>query len=128
MITEENFTEYFFPAKPNYKPEKGQTLARWRATADFIDGWVKRNVIELLATNKAGAKTALSIMKKLVHAPEKEAIKVLREMAEDLLNFSVKQVAEKPYRFTVEQFYWTRPEYIPDDPHWELIKTNFVEK
>lgn len=122
VITEDNFAKYFFPAKEDYKPQRGQVLARWRAKADFVDGWVKRNVIELLCVSKAGADTAYKVMTKLVSATEREAVRVLREMAEDLAaGAGLDAVAEKPYRFTVEQMYWTEKQYVPDDPHWEVV-------
>jgi hypothetical protein len=121
QITEENFKEYFHAADGKHKPERGECLARWRATADFVDGWVKRNVIEMLATNKVGAETALKVMQNLVRATQKDSVKVLLEMAKDLRKEGVDKVVEKPYRFTVEQFYWTKKEYVPDDIHWEVI-------
>jgi len=128
-ITEDNFKDYFFPAKEDYKPQKGQVLARWRAKADFVDGWVKRNVIELLCVSKAGAETARKIMTKLVSSQDRDSVRVLREMAEDLVaGKTVDQVAAEPYRFTVEQFYWTEKQYIPDDPHWELVNVIDVTK
>src|SRR5436190_1079264 len=99
-VTEENFKDYFFPVSESYKPKRGQILARWRATADFVDGWIKRNVIGLLASNKAGAETARRIMHKLVCAQDRDSVKVLREMAEDLSSgMSVEEIGEKPYRF-----------------------------
>lgn len=123
-ITKKNFHKYFFPAKEDYKPQKGQTLARWRARADFVDGWEKRSIIQMLCTTKSGAVNSVRVMCKLVDATEREAVRVLREMAEDLLfGRSVQEVAAKPYRFTLEQFYWTKREYIPDDPHWDVINT-----
>ena len=121
QITEENFSKYFFPAKDDYKPQRGQCLARWRATASFVDGWIKRNIIELLAANKAGAETANRVMVRLVSATQRDAIKVLREMAVDLLTLTPQEVTDKPYPFVIEQFYWTNKEYVPADPHWDVI-------
>lgn len=121
-ITEDNFREFFFPAKDEYKPKKGQVLACWRAKADFVDGWVKRNVIELLCVNKAGAETALKVMRKLVSATDRDAVRVLAEMAQDLVDgMTVDEVSDKSYRFTIEQFYWTEKQYVPADPHWEVV-------
>jgi hypothetical protein len=123
MITDKNFGEYFFKADGNYKPEKGQVLARFQAAADFVDGWMKRNIIQMLCENKRGADTSLRVMRKLVNATEKDAVKVLLEMANDLKNgLSVDEVADKPYRFVMEQFYWTKKEYVPDDLHWDIIE------
>lgn len=116
------FNDRFFPARENYKPEKGQILARFRASADFVDGWVKRNVIDLLLANKDGAELARRVMGKVVQCVERDAVRVLREMAEDLVSMTAAEVLAKPYRFVLEQFYWTRREYVPDDPHWDLIE------
>jgi hypothetical protein len=123
-LTDENFKDYFFRADSNYNPDKGQILARFRAKADFVDDWMKRNVIQLLCSNKNGAESAFRIMKKLVSATEKDAIRVLTEIATDLLGgMTVDEVVDKPYRFTLEQFYWTQKEYVPDIPNWEIIST-----
>lgn len=122
QINEANFKDYFFRADEKYKPEKGQVLARWRTSADFVDGWVKRNIIQLLCSHESGAESSHRIMTKLVSAVNKDAVRVLREMTEDLIGgMSVDEVCEKPYRFVVEQFYWTQKEYVPDDVHWDLI-------
>ncbi len=129
VVTEDNFKDYFFQAKEDYKPSKGQILARWRAKADFVDGWVKRNVIELLAVSKAGAETARKIMVKVVSCQDRDAVRVLREIAEDLVaGLSVDEVSEKSYRFTIEQFYWTQKEYVPDDPHWEVVNVTVLSE
>ena len=122
-LTDENFSEHFFDVRKHPKPEKGQILAKWRATADFVDGWVKKNVLELLATNKMGAESAQKIMTNLVGAIEKDSITVCKEMAQDLLSdMTVEAILEKPYRFIIELFYWTKKEYVPkDNPHWTTI-------
>jgi hypothetical protein len=41
-------------------------------------------------------------------------------MAEDLLaGMTHEEVAKKKYKFTIEIYFYTQPEYIPrDDPHW----------
>jgi len=124
MINEDNFTEYFFDIK-KHKPQKGQVLARWGSAADFVDGWVKQNVIELLSTSKAGAESGSTILRNLVGAIEKDSIRVAKEIAQDLSGgMTVRQVLDKPYRFIIELFYWVKEEYIPvDDPHWSIIRT-----
>jgi hypothetical protein len=122
-ITESNFAEYFFDVRKQPKPRKGQVMACWRAKADFVNGWVKKNVLELLATNATGAVSAHKVLRNMVGALEKDSILVAKEMTQDLLNgLSEDEILEKPYRFTIEQFYWTEPQYIPkDDPHWSTI-------
>ena len=121
-ITDDNFSEYFHDVR-KHRPQKGQILASWRASADFIDGWVKREVIDQLNTSEVGAESAVKIMRKLVGAIEKDAILVCLGIAEDLLSkMSMDAILKKPYHFTIEQFYWTMPEYVPDDPHWTTTK------
>jgi hypothetical protein len=51
-------------------------------------------------------------------------------MAEDLLSgMSRDEVARKEYQFTIEMFFYTRPEYVPkDDPHWSAISIINLEE
>lgn len=119
MIDEKDFEKHFKPIEQ--KPDPGQVMVRWRASAEFINGWIKRNVIELLGSNKNGVALSKSIMRKLVHADE---TKVLKEMAQDLWDgMTVDQVAEKPYPIVVQHFYWAKRDVVPDDPHWSIIET-----
>lgn len=123
VINDDNFTEYFKDIRKNPKPQKGETLASWRATADFVDGWIKRNVLEMLATNSAGAESAHTVLRKMVGAIEKDSVRVAKEMAQDLVDgMSPDDILNKPYRFIIELFYWTKEEYVPKDPHWSTIK------
>jgi hypothetical protein len=62
-------------------------------------------------------------MRKRCHATEVDATRVLKEIISDLQSgMSVEEVVSKPYRFTLELFYYTEPKNIPeDDPHWSQI-------
>ena len=44
-------------------------------------------------------------------------------MSEDLMSgMSVDDVMKKPYKFTVEMFFYTKKEYLPkNDPHWTTV-------
>lgn len=118
-MTNDEFKDYFFEARESYVPKEDQILSRWRATADFVDGWPKRNVIQMLKVDKT--EQAQRVMKNLIHATDKDSVRVLQEMTEDLKTMSIDEVAEKPYRFVVERFFWTKKKYVPDDPHWDII-------
>jgi hypothetical protein len=127
VITEENFSQYFFDAR-NHKPEKGQVLACYSAAAEFAEGLEKRNLVELLArTNKAEAATA--VMRKLHQAHPKDAVTVPRQIVEDLMSgMTEDEVVKKPYKFTFQAHFYTKPEYVPkDDPHWSLASLYHVD-
>jgi hypothetical protein len=122
-ISEKNFTDHFFDVRKHPKPEKGQKMARWQAKADFVDGWVKRHVAQLLASNTAGAEGAVNILQRLVGAKERDAIRVAREMCQDLVDgMAIDKILEKPYNFVIELFYWVKPELVPNDPHWSVME------
>jgi hypothetical protein len=128
VITEENFDEYFHDVR-QHEPEQGQIMACYSAVAYFVDGNQKRNMMDLLQyTNKMIP--AVQVMKKCFCASELDSYRVPREMAEDLLSgMSRDQVAKKEYKFTVEMFFYTRPEYVPqDDPHWTTISILNLEE
>lgn len=121
-ITPENFNEYFFDIRL-HKPQKGQIIAQYRACAELLKGDLKRDLIKLLSFHENGGVKAHQVMMKLGGAVEKEAYKVVREIAEDLLaGMSVDDVLEKPHDFILEHFFYTKKEYVPkDDPHWSVI-------
>ena len=121
--TDDWFNANFFDIR-KHKPKKGQILAQFRAVAFFIDGWVKRNVINILKDNTVGAETAQTIMRNLCVALEEDSIRVPLEMAQDLvLGMSADGVAKKEYRMIVQYSFWTERENVPkDDLHWFVIE------
>jgi lipopolysaccharide export LptBFGC system permease protein LptF len=119
VIDERNFDQYFFDVR-KHRPKKGQVMAKFTAMAKFVAGREKRDIIMLLKMDKAYQ--ASQVMKKIHGASEPYCYKVCREMCEDLLRMSEKEVEEKPYQFVVEYFFYTQREYVPkEDPRWELL-------
>lgn len=121
IITEKNFHEYFRDTRTS-RPEKGDVIARFTAMADFVDGRMKNDIIDLLY-NKNKVEAAIQVMRKLGSATEKDSIRVCREVCQDLANgMSIEQIVQKPYRYQIEFFYYTKKENIPiDDDHWSVI-------
>lgn len=121
IIDESNFSEYFRDCRIS-KPEKGDVIARYSANAEFISGQMKKDIIDLLK-NKDKAVAAIQVMKKLGHATEADSLRVCKEICKDLASgMSAEEVENKPYKYNMELFYYTKKEYIPiDDPHWTPI-------
>lgn len=129
VIDESNFDQYFFDVR-KHKPQKGQVMAKYTACAELVDGRLKRDLIDLLLYHKEGGGAASKVMRKLGGSNDRDAYRITREMAEDLVaGMTVDQVAEKPYSFILEHFFYTQKELVPkDDPHWSTIEIlNFVE-
>lgn len=116
------FEQNFFDIR-KHKPQKGQCLAQFRAVADFVDGWVKQNVLELLVTNAVGAESARKVLKNMCAATEIDSIRVPLAMCRDLMKgMSEAEVLLKDYKMVIEQYYWTKQENVPtDDAHWSII-------
>lgn len=120
VIDKSNFYQYFKDVRL-HRPQRGEVMAKFRSTAEFVDGPTKRDVIEILQTMN-GPEAAVQIMRKLGCATQDDAFKVPLEIAKDLIDgMSVEEVASKPYQYIIEVFYWTKKEYIPDDPHWTAV-------
>lgn len=121
VIDENNFTQYFRDCRM-HRPERGDIMAKYTAIAEFIDGQMKKDIIDLLM-NKEKALAATQVMRKLGCATEYDAIRVCKEVAEDLAaGMSAEEVEKKPYEYQLETFYYTKKEYVPvDDPHWQII-------
>ena len=113
-----------------HEPQRGQILARYMTKAEFVDGFMKRNVIELLSTHKNAGNTAPQVMRKLGLALEEDSISICREIAKDLMSgMSEDEVAEKAYPFTLECFFYAEKENVPvDDPHWDIVSINNLDK
>lgn len=128
VIDESNFGEYFRDCRTN-KPQRGDIIARYAAVAEFVDGRMKLDIIDLLTrTDKAVAAT--QVMRKLGCATQQEAVRICREICEDLANgMPPEEVERKVYRYTLEVFYYTKKEYVPvDDPHWSVISIDNLDE
>jgi hypothetical protein len=119
VITPETFETYFHDVR-KHKPQKGQVLARYSASAEFIDGQLKQDILSLLKMDDK-VLPAVNVLRRLGCFMERDCYRVLRQMAEDLLTMTEEEVLNKPYKMVVEMFYWTTKDCIPSDPHWETI-------
>ncbi len=121
-LTNENFEEYFFDAR-RFAPKKGQVLAKFTAVAEFVGGRGKRDIMDLAKQDKI--QQAVQVMKKIHGAKEPDCYRVVREIAEDLLRLSHKEVENKPYEYIVEYLFYTQKELVPKNKHWETL--NVIE-
>lgn len=127
IITQDNFDEYFRDVR-NHTPEKGDVIARYTAMADFVEGRLKSDIIDLLY-NKNKIEPAIQVMKKLGLAVEKDSIRICKEICSDLVSgMSVEDVESKVYSYQLELFYYTKKEYVPIDPHWSVISINNLDE
>jgi len=119
-IDENNFYDYFTPVAKR-RPLPGEVIASYRAAAELVDGGEKRQVIQLL--KKSGsAISATKILRKLCYAIEPDAILVSKEIVQDLAGgMTDDEVIAKPYKYTLEMFFYAKPEHIPVDEHWMQI-------
>jgi hypothetical protein len=117
------FGKNFFDVRKN-KPQPGQVLARYRATAHFVDAWVKRNVMDMLLKNKdTGAEMAIKVLRNLCGAIYEDALRVALNITDDFMEGkTVEEVAATEYQMIIEFFFWTEAENIPDDLHWSKIE------
>ncbi len=120
IINDQNFNEYFYDVR-THQPQHGQVMACYTAIADFIDGPLKRDVLNILEYHDA--LSVPKIMKKVGCAAERDSYRIPIEMVKDLLSgMPREQVAQKQYRYTVEVFFYTKKECVPKyDPHWSVI-------
>jgi hypothetical protein len=104
-------------------------MARYAAAAELIDGGLKRDLIDMLCLHET-PETVAKLMRKIGCATERDSVSVPLVMAKDLLSgMSAEQVAQKPYRFVCEAFFYTQKQYIPlDDPHWSCISLNNLDE
>jgi hypothetical protein len=121
VIDQNNFSEYFRDCR-TARPERDDVIARYTASAEFIDGQMKRDIIDLLH-NRDKAVAATQVMRKLGFATQSEAVRVCKEICKDLSSgMDLKEVENKVYTYDIEIFYYTKKKFFPkDDPHWTLI-------
>jgi hypothetical protein len=121
-IDEKNFGEHFRDVR-TCQMRRGDVIAQYTAVAELVDGAEKRQLISLLSGTEGKMEATAQVMRKLLFANELDAYRVPRMMAEDLLaGMSEEEVALKPYRYTLEMFFYAEPADVPkDDPHWSII-------
>jgi hypothetical protein len=121
-INDGNFSQYFRDVR-NSPPHRGEVIAQYSASAEFVEGNEKRQIISLLSSTENKMEATAQVMRKLLFASELDAYRIPRMMAEDMVSgMSEDDVAEKPYKYTFEMFFYARPENVPkDDPHWSVI-------
>jgi hypothetical protein len=128
VIDQSNFSQYFHDVRTN-QPKRGQVMARYAATADLIDGGLKRDLIDILCLHET-PETVVKLMRKIGCATERDSWLVPLNMARDLLSGETPDVvAEKPYKFVCEAFFYTQKENIPlDDPHWSCVTLSNLDE
>jgi hypothetical protein len=129
VIDSNNFEKYFRDCRIS-RPERGDVMARYSAIAEFVDGKMKQDIIHLLTYHDNKAIAATNVMRKLGCATESDAIRICKEITEDLANgMTEKEVEDKVYRYKMEVFYYTKKDYVPDDdPHWSIISIANLDK
>lgn len=117
VIDESNFNQYFFDARFN-EPQPGQVLACYQATAELGDGSLKRDIMNELSENKP--LMATKIMQKIGGADEKESIRIVKEINNDLISgMAEDEVYDKRYPFRHQNYFYTYRGCVPkNDPHW----------
>lgn len=122
VIDESNFHQYFKDCR-NSRPEKGDIMAKFTAIAEFVEGRMKKDIIDLLSNKENKVNAAVQVMRKLGCAVEKDAVRVCKEICQDLISgMKPEEVESKVYKYQVETFYYTKKEFVPvDDPHWSVI-------
>lgn len=122
MTEIENFDEHFFDIR-KFRPKKGQVMARFCAIAELVEGQLKKDLLYLLTKVNRGGESAYKVMRKLGCAIEEDASRIPKEMAQDLLSgMTPEEVEQKPYKYTMEMFFYTDKKYVPNNPHWETIE------
>lgn len=121
IIDEANFGQYFFDIK-THKPVKGQIIAKYTATAELVEGDLKKNILTLLKSENK-VLSAVKVFQKLGCTCEPESVRVCKLMLEDVLNgMTDKKILKKPYKYRFEAFYYAKQEHVPiEDPHWSII-------
>ena len=122
QIDESNFSRYFRDVRTE-PMGRGDVMAQYTAAAELVDGNEKRQIISLLKDTEGKMEATAQVMRKLLFAHELDAYRIPRMMAEDMLSgMTDDDVAAKPYKYTLEMFFYAKPEHVPkDDPHWSVI-------
>ena len=128
VINETNFSQYFRDCRTS-RPERGDVIARYMAKAEFIDGHMKKDIIDLIS-NHDKAIAATNVMRKLGCATQKDAIRICKEVCQDLSKgMTPEEVENKIYKYDMEMFFYSKKEFVPiEDPHWTIIGINNLDE
>ena len=104
VIDETNFDQYFRDIKTS-KPQKGDVMAVYRATAELVTGPLKEQIVDALSTEDIGAKKSVQLAVKLARTNRKEAVRLVKEICRDLFGGMNKDnVISKSYKYVFEMF------------------------
>lgn len=122
VIDEKNFDQYFRDVKKS-KPQRGDVMAVYKATAELASGNLKEQIVDALCTDDIGAKKAIQLLMKLGQTNRREATRLIKNVCADLFAGMPKSsVMAKSYTYVFEMFFYTKKEYIPEnDVHWETV-------
>lgn len=121
IIDDSNFGEYFFDIR-KFAPKRGQVMACYTAVAELVEGELKNDLIYLLSmTSKVSE--SVTLLQKMGCAEEKDALRICREIAEDLnAGKTAQEIVDKKHEYLLRAYYYTNKEYIPtDDKHWSYV-------
>jgi hypothetical protein len=119
-IDKNNFAENFFDIR-DHEPREGDCLARFRGIAELLNGFEKKQMIQMLGEPNTHL-AICQIMRKLCRSRDPDTFRVPQQMGADLLEgMTEEEVLEKPYEFEIELFYYTKPENVPINNHWSII-------
>jgi hypothetical protein len=122
VITDENFTEYFRDVRKS-NPRPGEVMARFRIIGDLMNGVEKRMIVDQLINSKLGSDMAIKMLRNGLGCCDKDSLTIAAQICNDLMSGMTKEeVLEKPYKMTIERFFYTERKNIPDSPHWDVIK------
>lgn len=122
------FKDHFFDIRRN-APKRGQVMACYTAVAELVEGELKKDLIHLLSMT-AKVNECVTLLKKMGCAEEKDAIRICREIAEDLqAGKTAQEISAKVYEYVLKAFYYTESKYVPtSDPHWSCIEIKNLDE
>lgn len=127
-INEGNFNQYFKDAR-RHSISRGEIIAQYTASAELVDGLEKRQLVGLIKDTEGKMEATAQVMRRLLFASELDSYRVPRMMAQDMISgMPEEEVLLKPYKYTLEMFFYAKPEHVPkDDPHWSVISVLNLE-
>lgn len=125
-VTDDNFHLYFFDAsKHEKKPD--QVKVRFRQHMSLESSPLKEEIIRYLAEIEGGVINAIRMLMDHAACSKEQAIKLCHEMIAFMYNskrnhIDISSVIKAPFRYTVDMYYYTKPEHVPKDSRWTIVE------
>lgn len=125
-VTDDTFHLYFFDVS-KHERQPDQIKVRFRQHMSLDESPLKEEIVRYLTEIEGGVINAVRLLVDNAACSKEQAMKLCHEMISFIYNpkrksIDISGVIKAPFRYTVDLYYYTKPEYVPKDSRWTVVE------